>query len=98
MSVAPIFTKEYKLRDGRKYTLTLYFPDEDEVIAVDKATSTTRQIYVEYPECYIEIQYPDGGLNTHLLSDKEKLKKFLHDWSGIWGANFWRELKDNCLI
>ena len=99
----PTFTKEYKSKNRKNiiytYTLTTYLPNEDEgIIILNNVASTKRKVYVEYPECYIEIMSPSGSINAHHLSDEKQFKVFLYNWSNVWGADFWEELKGQQLI
>ena len=93
------FTKSYKNRDGLEWIVEAYLPIEDEdIMVLNSVASTKRKVYVEYPECYIEITSPSGSINAHHLSDEDQFKKFLHNWAGIWGVDFWKELKSRYLI
>ena len=93
------YTNSYKNREGLEWTVTAYLPCEgEETMVINNVASTKRKVYVEYPECYVEIQSPGGGINAHHLTDEKELKKFLHHWSGIWGVNFWKELEDRYFI
>ena len=99
MTIAPTLEREYKNRKGETWNLKAYFPNEDEdTMVLNSVVSIKRKMYVSYPECYIEITSPDGGINAHLLSNDNEFKKFLHSCSGIWGANFWKDLENNQLI
>ena len=93
------FIKNYKNRKGQEWTLSVYMPYEGhETIVLNNPASTKRKVYVEYPECYLEIQKPDGGINANHLENEDELRECLYRWSNIWGDDFWNELNSRYLI
>ena len=81
MLANPIFSKEYK-SEGKvasSYILRTYFPNEDEgVIAVRNVASTKTKVYIEYPECFLEIESFSGAINAHLFSDEDEFARCIY--------------------
>lgn len=80
----------YKSRTGSETRVKIIIPKlKNECMTISNGYGT---FYVESPESLVIIEYPDGGVDHHLVSDHKLLKKFLFDWSGIWGANLWNKI------
>jgi len=103
MQIAPTFFKEYNNREDKNatytYSIKAYLPYEgQETMVLNHVASTKRKVYVNYPECYIEITSPSGAITAHHLENEEKLKRCLLNWSSSWGEDFWRELISRYLV